>query len=213
MKKVVALLMAAVMLLSLASCTIPVIGDFIESEDSLGKTNNTAVTIASAMKDYLKNKKKEGLSLYGIELVLNSDGNGDVRLYYSDQLPEKAAYSDVRVAEVDSKTGHVERFSAAWYEVDGLTPYRLVKESAAFDAGSLPIDSEKAISAGVRAFSGDQEFHYDYVQILLSAPNGIEQYEVKYISMLNDVIYRCVVDAMSGTVLASSTAPLAGEES
>lgn len=212
MKKVVAMLMAVLMLLSLASCTIPVIGDFIESEESLGKTNNTAVTIAEAMKEYLKNKKKEGLSLYGIEMVLNSDGNGDVRLYYSDRSPEEVAYSDVRVAEVDSKTGHVERFSAAHYEMDGLTPYRLVKESAAFDAGSLPIDSEKAISAGVRAFSNDKEFHYDYVQILLSAPNGVEQYAVKYISMLNDVVYRCTVDAVSGTVLASSTGPLAEEE-
>ncbi len=212
MKKVLALLTAAMMLLSLASCSIPVIGDFIESEESLGKTNNTAVAIAGAMKDYLKNKKQEDLSLYGIELILNSDGNGTVKLYYSEKSPAEVAYSDVRVAEVDSKTGHVERFSDARYEEDGLAPYRLVKESEAFDGGTLPVDSEKAISVSVRSFSNDTEFHYDYVQIMLSAPGGMEQYEVQLISMLNDKVYQCTVDAVSGAVLASSAKALAEED-
>lgn len=212
MKKVLALLMAVMMLLSAASCSIPVIGDFIESEESLGKTTNTAVAIASVMKDYLKNKKQEDLSLYGIELILNSDGNGSVKLYYTDKAPSEVSYSDITVAEVNSKTGHVERFSVARYEEDGLTPYRLVKESGAFDAGTLPVDSGKAITLSVHTFSNDTDFHYDYVQIMLSAPGGMEQYEVRLISMLNDVVYQCTVDAVSGSILAFSTGALAEEE-
>ena len=56
-KKVLAVLLSAALLMMASSCSIPVIGDLFESESSLGKTNNTAVTIAAAMKDYLKNKK------------------------------------------------------------------------------------------------------------------------------------------------------------
>ncbi len=210
-KRAIALLVAALLLLSMSSCSIPIIGDLYESEDSLGKTNNTAVTIAGAMKDYLKNKNKADLSLYGMELILNSDGNGTVKLYYSGKTPEKVAYSDIQVAEVDSKTGHVERFSNANYAKDGLTPYRMVKECNAFDAGTLPIDSEKAAAVGVRAFSNNLEFHYDYVQIELSAPGTLEQYEIRFISMLNDMVYYCTVDAVSGAVLASSTGALEQE--
>ena len=73
-KSVVALLLVALMLLS-SSCSVPIIGDFVQSDESLGKTNNTAVTIASAMQDYLKKKDKQDLSLYGVDLVLNSEGN------------------------------------------------------------------------------------------------------------------------------------------
>lgn len=109
-KKVLAVLLSAALLMMASSCSIPVIGDLFESESSLGKTNNTAVTIAAAMKDYLKNKKKTDLALYGLEMILNSDGNGTVKLYYTAALPDKAAYSDIYVSEVDSKTGHVERF-------------------------------------------------------------------------------------------------------
>lgn len=86
-----------------SSCSIPVIGDLFESESSLGKTNNTAVTIAAAMKDYLKNKKKTDLALYGLEMILNSDGNGTVKLYYTAALPDKAAYSDIYVSELIPK--------------------------------------------------------------------------------------------------------------
>lgn len=211
MKRLFAILLSCILLLSLASCTIPVIGDFIESEESLGKTNNTAVTIAAAMKEYLKSQKKGDASLYGVELILNSDGNGAVRLYYTEKAPKDAAYSDVLVAEVDSKTGHVERFSPARYAKDGLAPYQLVRERDAFDGASLPIDSEKAVSLGVRSFSNHAEFHYDYVQILLSAPGGLAQYEIKFISMLNDTVYRCTVDAVSGAVLSSDTVLLTEE--
>ncbi len=207
-KKLLAVLMIIGTMLSMASCSIPLVGDFFESENSLGKTNNTAVSIAGAMKDYLKNKNKEDHALYGIEMILNSDSNGMVKLYYSAAAASEAEYSDIRVAEVDSKTGHVERFGKANYAKDGLLPYQLVKESDPFDGGSLPIDSGKAISAAVRAFSGNTDFHYDYVQICLSAPSGLEQYEIEFISMLNETVYYCTVDAVSGAVLASSTGSL-----
>ncbi len=207
-KKLLAVLLIICVMLSLASCSIPLIGDFFESENSLGKTNNTAVAIAEAMKDYLKNKNKEDYALYGIEMILNSDSNGMVKLYYSAVAASEAEYSDIRVAEVDSKTGHVERFGKANYAKDGLLPYQLVKEADPFDGGSLPVDSGKAVSAAVRAFSGNADFHYDYVQIRLSAPSGLEQYEVEFISMLNETIYYCTVDAVSGAVLESSTGSL-----
>ena len=203
---ILALLLAA--LLALNACSIPIIGDFIKSESSLGKTNNTAVTIADAIKGFLESKNKEHFSLYGMELILNSDGNGMVKLYYTGSLPEKAEYSDVWVAEVDSKTGHVERFERADYAKDGLTPYRLVREGAAFDAASLPIDSGKATGIGVKAFSTDMDFHYDYVQMELSAPEGVEQYDIRFISMLNDTVYACRVDAVSGALLKSEKEPL-----
>ena len=207
-KSIFAFLLAVSMLFSLSSCTVPILGDFFESEESLGKTNNTSVTIAGAMKEYLVKKNKEDLSLYGVELVLNSDGNGTVKLYYAAESPDQVDYSDIQVAEVDSTTGHVERFSKADYAQDGLIPYQMVKECSAFDAATLPIDSEKAISKGVRAFSNDLDFYYDYVQIELTAPNTLEQYSIRFISMLNDTVYYCTVDAVNGAVLTSSVGVL-----
>lgn len=207
-KKVLAVLLSAALLMMASSCSIPVIGDLFESESSLGKTNNTAVTIAAAMKDYLKNKKKTDLTLYGLEMILNSDGNGTVKLYYTAALPDKAAYSDIYVSEVDSKTGHVERFGRANYAKDGITPFQMVRECRAIDAASLPVDSEKAISSGVKAFSTNLEFYYDYVQIALSAPGELEQYEIRFISMLNDTVYYCTVDGVNAAVLASSVGAL-----
>lgn len=207
-KKFSLLALILAIVLCLSSCSIPIIGDFIQSDSSLGKTNNTAVAIAEAMKDYLKSKKKAHFSLYGMELILNNDGNGIVRLYYTGETPESAEYSDVYVAEVDSKTGHVERFERADYAKDGLTPYRMVREGVAFDAATLPIDSNKAISIGVKSFSSDLEFHYDYVQLTLSTVDSYEQYEIRYISMLNDIVYSCRVDAVSGKLLESTKEPL-----
>lgn len=205
MKKFFALLTVLLMVVSMTSCSIPIIGDFIKSDSSLGKTNNTAVTIAAAMEEFLKAKNKSDMVLYGMEMVLNSDANGAVLLYYTAALPEVAEYSDIYVAEVDSKTGHVERFSKANYSNDGIEPYQMVKEGQALQAGNLPIDSGKAISNGSKAFSGNQDFRYDYIEVSLSASTGLEQYEIRYISMMNDMVYYCTVDGVSGAVLASST--------
>lgn len=203
-----AILSVALIFLSSCSGSIPIIGDFIKSDSSLGKTNNTAVTIADAMKDYLESQGEEDCALYGMELILNSDGNGTVKLYYTDETPENAEYSDVYVAEVDSKTGHVEHFDSADYAKDDIKPYQFVREGCSFDAASLPIDSNKAISKGVKAFSSDTDFYYDYVQMDLSAMEGAERYDIRFISMLNDTVYLCTVDAVSGSVLSSEVEPL-----
>lgn len=211
MKKSFLALLAALVLISLSSCSVPIISDFVQSDESLGKTNNTAVPIAAAMKEYLQAKNKEDLFLYGIEMILNSDGNGTVKLFYTKKTPEEAEYSDIYVAEVDSRTGHVERFSKADYAEDGLTPFELVKYGNAFDAATLPVDSEKAISAAAQAFSNNQDFHYDYVQVELSMTGALEQYEIRFISMLNDRTYLCMVDAVNGAVLESSSGALVRE--
>ena len=196
------------MLFLMSSCSVPMIRDLVGSENSLGKTNNTAVDIATAMRDFLAAKNKSDLVLYGIEMVLDSDNNGFVILYYTGVSPKDAEYSDIYVAEVDSKTGHVERFSKANYSEDGIVPYRTVKECYALQAESLPIDSEKAIASGAKVFSGNTDFHYDYIEVFLTAKDGLEQYEICYISMLNDAVYYATVDAVSGTVLASSAGEL-----
>ncbi len=208
MKKFAALLLILAMLVSLTACNIPIVSDFIKSDSSLGKTNNTAVTIAAAMNDYLAAKNKSDMVLYGMEMALNGDGNGAVLLYYTAVLPEAAEYSDIYVAEVDSKTGHVQRFSKANYSDDGIEPYQMVKEGKAIRVDSLPIDSGKAISNGVKAFSGNQDFQYDYIEITVFNTDGLEQYDIRFISMLNDLIYYCTVDGVSGAVLASSTGAL-----
>ena len=205
MKKIVALITVLAMLLMMTACSVPVIRDLVGSENSLGKTNNTAVTIATARKDFLKSKNKEELVLYGMEMILNSDSNGAVLLYYSAALPEDASYSDLYVAEVDSKTGHVERFSKANYTQDGIAPYEMVKNGYAIQADALPIDSGKAISNGTKVFSGNLDFHYDYIEVTLTAPNGLERYDIEFISMLNDTVFYCTVDGVNGAVMASST--------
>lgn len=207
-KKIVLPFILVCILVFCSSCTLPIIGDFIENDKSLGKTNNTAVTISEAMTDYLVKKGKENYLLHGIELTLNSDSNGVVKLYYSSTSADLAEYSDIYIAEINSKTGYVERFDKAVYSKDGMEPYQLVKTTDAFDGASIPIDSGKAMSVGVRAFSGEAEFHYDYVSMLLTASDGLEQYSIQFISMLNDKVYRCVVDAVSGTVLTTAIEPL-----
>lgn len=208
MKKAVGLLMALLILFSMSSCSVPIIRDLVGSENSLGKTNNTAVEIATAMKDFLAAKNKSELVLYGIEMVLDSDNNGFVILYYTEASPKDAEYSDIYVAEVDSKTGHVERFSKANYAKDGIIPYQTVKECYALQGESLPVDSEKAIANGTKVFSGNADFHYDYIEVFLTNKDGSEQYDICYISMLNDTVYYATVDAVSGTVLAFSSGEL-----
>lgn len=212
MKKLIVFVVSLVMAVSLSSCSVPIISDFFESEESLGKTNNTAATIGEALKDYLKLQEKENYALYGVDMRLNSDANGMLKFYYCGVAPMDAEYGDVWVAEVNSKTAHVERFSALDYEEDGEAPYFMVKNNESFDAGSLPFDSFRAIGAGVRAFSDDLEFQYDYVQISLTAPKGKACYDIRYLSMLNDTIYCCTIDAVSGAVLASSTEVLEQED-
>jgi hypothetical protein len=194
----VALLLVAVLT---ASCSMSDLAKLFESDESLGKTNNTAVAIADAMDGYLEKKKMTDQALYGVEMNLNSDSNGLVKLYYSAVSPEEAKYEDIYVAEVDSKTGHVERFGKVDFKKEGKVPFQLVKQSTAFDAGTLPIDSGKAISTASRIFNENADFYYDYVYILLSAPDGKEIYEIEFISMLNDQVYHCTVDAVSGAVL------------
>ena len=206
-RSIVAFLLVVLMLLS-SSCAIPIIGDFVQSDESLGKTNNTAVTIAAAMKDYLKKKDKQNLSLYGVDLLLNSDGNGEVKLFYAQGKTQDMKYDDIYVAEVDSTTGHVERFSKADFSKDELAPYEVVRNCKPMDVGALPIDSEKAISLAVKRFASNPEFHYDYVQIRLSMPAATEIYSISFISMLNDVVYSTTVDAVTGTLLDSSSRPL-----
>ena len=201
-KRVVAFLILISVSFALSSCKM------ISGKNSLGKTNNTAVTIADAMNDYLQKKNKGNYSLYGIESALNGDNNGIIKLYYSAVPSDKAAYTDILVAEVDSKTGHVERLGKANYAKDGLAPYEIVKENESFDAASLPIDSGAALSAATRTFSSEADFYYDYVQIKLICNEGLEQYEIRLISMLNDLIYCCNVDAVSGVALHWAIEPL-----
>ena len=207
-KRIAALLLAVVMLMGLSGCSIPVIGDLVHQDNSLGKTNNTAVAIVSAMEEFLENKNQSDLVLYGLEMILNADSNGIVRLYYTDVQPQNAVYSDIYVAEVDSKTGHVERFEKINYADDGITPFQIVKENHPIDVAALPVDSGAAINTGVRAFSGDAEFYYDYIHVSLTKADALEQYEIRFISMLNDQIYYCTVDAVNGGLIASSVGVL-----
>ncbi len=203
-KRIVLPLLMVCVLLFFSSCSLPIIGDIFENDKSLGKTNNTAVTISEAMTDYLEKKNKENYLLHGIELTLNSDSNGVVKLYYSSVPAAQAEYSDIYIAEINSKTGYIERFDQAVYSKDGIDPYWLVKTTDAFDGASIPVDSGKAMSNGVRAFSGESEFHYDYVSMSLTVSDGIEQYAIQFISMLNDKVYSCNVDAVNGTILSTS---------
>ena len=207
-KRIVLPLLLVCILLLFSSCSLPIIGGFFENDKSLGKTNNTAVTISVAMTEYLAKKNKENFSLHGIELSLNSDSNGLVRLYYSSASADKAEYSNIYIAEINSKTGDVERFGKAVYSKDGIEPYRLIKTTDAFEGACTPVDSGKAMSIGVRAFSGEPEFYYDYARILLTSSDGFEQYSIQFISMLNDKVYSCNVDAVSGTVLSTAVDPL-----
>ena len=200
-KKLLALVALVLVAVLVSSCSMSDLAKLFESDESLGKTNNTAVAIADAMEGYLEKKKMTDQALYGIEMNLNSDSNGLVKLYYSAAAPQDAEYDDIYVSEVDSKTGHIERFGKADFKKEGTLPFQLVKQSAAFDAASLPIDSGKAISNASRIFNENADFYYDYVYILLSAPEGKEIYEIEFISMLNDQVYYCTIDAVSGDVL------------
>ena len=143
-----------------------------------------------------------------MDLLLNSDGNGEVKLFYAQGKTQDMKYDDIYVAEVDSTTGHVERFSKADFSKDELAPYEVVRNCKPMDVGALPIDSEKAISLAVKRFASNPEFHYDYVQIRLSMPAATEIYSISFISMLNDVVYSTTVDAVTSTLLDSSSRPL-----
>lgn len=182
--------------------------DLISNEkNTVGKSNNTIVAVHNALTENFALRKKEGYSLYGAGFVVNSENVGTYTFIYTDKRPDQLKYSDILIVEVNNRTGKIEKFSSPEFAKYGSMPYDIIKTAMPLDPASFKIDSDEAIKIAVKAHMGNN-FHYNYIEADVGYINGSTVYEIKHISLVNNSIFKTVVDVMSGTVVSSSVEEL-----
>ncbi len=182
--------------------------DFISSEkNSIGKTNNTVISVYNALVDNFTLREKTGYDLYGIELTVNSENVGTYTYIYTDKRPDDLKYSDILVVEINNRTGRIEKFSAPDYATYGDKPYDVIKNAIPIDPSYFGIDSDKAMSNAAKAHFGEN-FIYNYVQLSVLYENGNPVYKVSHISLVNNCSYNSTVDVMTGNVISTSVEEL-----
>ena len=189
-----ALLMSAVILVSFSGCSV-----FDTSKNSISKTSNTVATIYTALKENLELRGKKNYSLYGVKMTVNSENVGKYTYVYTNKRPDEMKYSDVLIVEVNNRTGRIEKCSAPDYAKYSTMPYDIIKSNMPIVPDSLYIDSDKAVSIAANAASRD-DFVYNYVDLTLKYTDGRVLYNIGHISLVNNCIYKCTVDAMTGSI-------------
>ena len=182
--------------------------NLISSEkNTVGKSDNTVVGVNNALTENVALRKKEGYSLYGARFVVNSENVGTYTYIYTDKRPDILKYSDILIVEVNNRTGKIEKFSSPEFAEYGSMPYDVIKTAMPLNPAAFKIDSDEAIKIAAKAHFGDN-FHYNYIQADLGYINGSTVYEIKHISLVNNNVFKTVVDVMSGTVVSSSVEDL-----
>lgn len=203
MKKLISLLLILIIVtFCFSGC------DFISNEkNTVGKSNNTVIGVYNALTENFALRKKEGYSLYGARFTVNSENVGTYTYIYTDKRPDQLKYSDILIVEVNNRTGKIEKFSSPEYSVYESMPYDVIKTAMPLDPATFKVDSDEAIKIAAKAHFGN-DFHYNYIQANLGYINGVTVYEIKHISLVNNNIFKTVVDVMSGTVVSASVEDL-----
>lgn len=208
MKRVFSLLLTSFLCLALlSSCDIDVIKMISNDKNSIGKTANTAITTYDALKENFALRKMEGYSLYGAKLSVNSENVGKYTYVYTDKRPDEAKYSDILVVEVNTLNGKIEKFSAPDYSVYKQEPYEMIKTAMPLDMSNFAIDSDEAMRIAAKCHFGN-DFVYNFIEIIAVYENGAPVYKVNHISLVNECIYKTVVDAMTSDVVSISVEEL-----
>lgn len=202
MKKIVATLLICILLLTASGC------DMIDNKkNSIGKTGNTVISVYNALVDNFALRKKEGYKLYGVNLVVNSENVGTYTYVYTDKRPDKLSYSDILIVEVNNRTGKIEKFSSPEYEKYKSEPYDMIKTAMPIDPSTFTIDSDVAIKNAAKAHSG-AGFIYNYIELDVLYTDGQPFYSIEHISLVNECIYKSLVDVVTGAVVKTSVEDL-----
>jgi len=202
LKKVITLFLICLILVQTASCDI-----ITNEKNSIGKSGNTVVTVYNALKENFVLRKKEGYSLYGVRMIVNSENVGMYTYVYTDKKPDSLKYTDILVVEVNNRTGRIEKFSAPDYETYETMPYDMIKTAMPIDPSLYAIDSDTAVKNAAKAHFGNN-FNFNYIELFSYYYQGKPVYIINHISLVNDCIYRSVVDVMTGDVIDKSVEEL-----
>ncbi len=198
MKRLISILLILItVLFCLGGCDI-----LSKEKNTVGKSNNTIVTVYNALTENFALRKKEGYLLYGARLIVNSENVGTYTYIYTNKRPDQMKYSDILIVEVNNRTGKIEKFSSPEYSVYESMPYDVIKTAMPLNPLEFKIDSDEAIKIAAKAHNGNN-FHYNYIQADLGYINGSTIYEIKHISLVNNSVFKTAVDVMSGTVVST----------
>ncbi len=198
-------------LLSAIICILTVFAisgcDFLSAKDSIEKTNNTIIKAYTALEENLVQRGKENYRLYGAKLVVNSENVGTFTYVYTDKRPDEMKYSDILIVEINNRTGKIEKCSAPDWDEYGTMPYELISSAMPIVPTQFNIDSDTAIqnAAAAHRKSG---FIYNYVELTLSYKDGMAVYEIGHISLINNCIYKSLIDVDTGFVIEKWTEEL-----
>lgn len=197
-KKCIAIFLIIITLFTMTGCK-----SFALSVKTVGKENTTAKKMASVIAENMaESKRMKDYALYAIEMSMNNEGIGMAKLIYTNKLPQDLKYSDIMIVTVDTRTGKVVSTKEANFETSGTKPYEQIIHGAPLHMEDWKEDSESARTIAEHTFYSEENFVYNYVQISATYQEGVQQYEVVFVSLVNELQYICRVDGMSGTVLS-----------
>ena len=169
---------------------------------SVGKDSTGAKKMATAINKDIKNRKRMGdYTLYGIDMSMDTEGNGKAHLIYTRKLLQELKYSDIMIVTVDTRTGKVESAKEADFATYGTLPYEVIVDGAPLMIESWKQDSTSAMAIAQKSFFEEDDFVHNYVQICTRVKDGIGQYDITFVSLVKGLRYECAVDGMSGAIL------------
>lgn len=199
MKKLLCAVLTLLVIATFSGCSI--------GADSIGKTANSAMTVATELDSIFEARKKTGYDLYAIKMLVNSENVGKYTYIYTNKRPDSIRYSDILVVEVNNRTGKVEHFSAPDYETYGTEPYDIISGAMPIYPQYFGIDSTAAIKKAENEHFANH-FTYNYIETTICYKDGMSVYDIDHISLVNNCIYNTVIDTATGTVLDSSVKEL-----
>lgn len=203
MKKIVSLILILTLCIPLlCGCNI-----ITTEKNSIGKSANTAITTYAAIEENFVLRKMSGYNLYGVKLNVNSENVGKYTYIYTDKSPGEMEYSDILIVEINTLNGRIEKFSAPDFVTYESEPYEIIKTGMPLEMTSFAVDSDAALRTAQDCHFGNN-FVYNYIETTVVYENGAPVYKIDHISLVNDCIYKTVVDAMTGTVVNTSVEEL-----
>lgn len=197
-------------LLCILTCTLTLLcgcANLPFGKSNVGKGANTVMTVYTAVNEMMKEKNKADYKLYGIRMLMNSENVGTFTYVYTDKRPDAMSYSDIFVVKVNNRTGNIEKMSAPDFADYGSAPYDMIKTAVPIDPSHFGVDSDTALKTASKAHFATG-LTYNYIDANILYKDGLCVYEVKYISLVENLVYISVVDALTGTLISKTVEEL-----
>lgn len=202
MKRLLCVMLIVSALFMSAGCNI-----IPNEKNTVGKSNNTVVTVYKSLVENFKLREKEGYDLYGVTMLVNSENVGTYTFIYTDKRSDELNYSDILIVEINNRTGRIEKFSSPEYAVYGQKPYDFIKTAMPLDPTKFHLDSDAAIKLAAQSHFGEK-FLYNYIQTDVGYINGQPVYDIGHISLVYNCIYKTQINAMTGAIISSTVEEL-----